>query len=141
LPDQKFLPGKLGIYQKIVNAWERHESSVVPGDDGSHSKKLKDFGDSVDEIGMFSDRHMTGPVPTGKKRSVFMERIVEIGRWLAAPPPEPSGEAKADWYAGLSVDPGSFTDQLCKLQDSLRRAGQAVRQEVEEGVVVNAQRG
>jgi hypothetical protein len=30
--------------------------------------------------------------------------------------------ARADWYAGLRVDPHSFSRQLARLQDSLRAA-------------------
>ena len=54
-----------------------------------------------------------------------MERLFQVGRWLAAAPP-PRREDSDDWYAGLGVDPRGFGDQLGKLQDSLRSAGKNV---------------
>jgi hypothetical protein len=58
------------------------------------------------------------------------ERFIEFCRWLATPPPIPSGEDSADWYVGLCVDPYSFSDQLGKLQNSLRPAQQKAAESV-----------
>lgn len=57
-----------------------------------------------------------------KQRTLFRERILGLGRWLAAPSPEPPATDSADWYAGLCANPRGFTDQLCQLQNSLHRA-------------------
>lgn len=64
-----------------------------------------------------------------------MERVIEIGRWLITLPPGLPSTDSEDWYAGLCVDPHSFSDQLCKLQNSLRPAGHPVTQQVVQQVV------
>ncbi len=68
---------------------------------------------------MLSDRQIKAR--STRERSVLLERVREFGKWLAEP--MPSKLEPEDWYAGLGVDPTSFSDQLCKLQNSLRAAG------------------
>jgi len=83
---------------------------------------------------MFADKQIETR-PAGKP-GLFMERLMEIGRWLTPPPSEPLSEASADWYAGLCVDPHSFSDQLCRLQHALRQTGlPAARPEAVASVV------
>jgi hypothetical protein len=50
----------------------------------------------------------------------FMGRVIEFFTWLSTPPPMLLEEDHADWYAGLCVDPCGFSEQLGKLQTSLR---------------------
>jgi hypothetical protein len=70
---------------------------------------------------MFAERqYNTDPIP---HRLGVMQRLLELGRWLAAPAPEPPQDDSADWYTGLAGDARGFSDQLRKLQYSLRRAG------------------
>lgn len=61
------------------------------------------------------------PVPA----PIFMAQLIKFGKWLATPPPGQASD-DSDWYAGLCVDPRGFTDQLGKLQTSLRSTGDAV---------------
>jgi hypothetical protein len=70
----------------------------------------------------------TGTAAPDKTPNVLIARVMEFARWLSTPPPMPisSGEDTSDWYAGLAVDTHDFTNQLCKLQNSLRPAGQTV---------------
>jgi hypothetical protein len=70
---------------------------------------------------MFADKQLT-PGPA----SVFVARITKFCAWLATPPPIIVDDASADWYTGLVVDPRGFSDQLGKLQTSLRQAGPSV---------------
>jgi hypothetical protein len=63
----------------------------------------------------------------GDQKSV-LHRLQELGKWLFTPPVETP--SRADWYAGLCVDPHGFTDQLVKLQTSLRGAGEPVQDTV-----------
>jgi hypothetical protein len=60
-----------------------------------------------------------------RERSVFFDRLIEFGRWLATPPPPPVREDSADWYTGLWVDAPAFSDQLRNLQNSLNPAGRS----------------
>ena len=54
-----------------------------------------------------------------------MERLFELKRRLArAKPPRQFSD---DWYAGLCAEPGDFTEQLIRLQEVLRNAGNTVR--------------
>ncbi len=70
---------------------------------------------------MFAEKQLTpGPV------SVFIARIIKFCAWLATPPPIILDDASTDWYTGLIVDPSGFSDQLGKLQNSLRQGGPAV---------------
>jgi hypothetical protein len=66
---------------------------------------------------------MTGETPNKQVRaresSALLRRLQEIWQWLASPPSE-STEESVDWYAGLIVDPSSFSRQLVNLQNSLR---------------------
>jgi hypothetical protein len=58
----------------------------------------------------------------------FIGRLVDLGGRLFAPPQEPLPESSTGWYAaGLCVDPHTFSDQLIKLQNSLRLEGQTVK--------------
>ena len=83
---------------------------------------------------MFADTQLkTGTAALDKPKNdktpnVLIARLREFGKWLATPMPMPipSAEDTSDWYAGLAVDPRDFTNQLCKLQNSLRPAGQTV---------------
>lgn len=50
----------------------------------------------------------------------IVARVIELGRWLAAPPRGPVTHPAAGWFAGLSVDADSFTHDLCHLQEALR---------------------
>jgi hypothetical protein len=50
----------------------------------------------------------------------IVARVIELGRWLAAPPRGPVTHPVAGWFAGLSVDADSFTYDLSHLQDALR---------------------
>lgn len=68
---------------------------------------------------MFADR-LLKPRPA-RKPSLMMERLRELGKWLAEP--MPPKEFSEDWYVGLAVEPTKFTEQLMRLQDSLRTAG------------------
>ncbi len=68
----------------------------------------------------------TGPAAPNKTPNVLLARLIEFGKWLATPAPMPSGEDASDWYTGLTVEPRDFTNQLCKLQNSLRSNGQTV---------------
>jgi hypothetical protein len=52
---------------------------------------------------------------------LFFERLGNLRR-VFAPPQEAPHESSADWYAGLCVDPHSFSDQLARFQHSLRAA-------------------
>jgi hypothetical protein len=77
-----------------------------------------------------------------------MERLIEIGKWLIAPPPElrrpgqlSSGSLNndsADWYAGLCVDAHHFSDQLQLLQESLNRSGHVIHQQAPESAAITA---
>jgi hypothetical protein len=58
-----------------------------------------------------------------RPRSQLVEQLLRFGRWLAVPPSERLSEDSADWYAGLCADPHSFSEELSRLQSSLRRAG------------------
>ena len=76
---------------------------------------------------MFADTQLKrGTATPDKTPNVLIANLRELGKWLSTPPPMPSGEATSDLYAGLAVGPRDFTDQLCKLQNSLSPAGQAV---------------
>jgi hypothetical protein len=78
---------------------------------------------------MFADTHLkTGTPEPEKTPNVLIARLMELGKWLAkpAPMPMPSSVETSDWYAGLAVDPRDFTNQLFKLQTSLRPAAQKV---------------
>jgi hypothetical protein len=70
---------------------------------------------------MLAEKQVTPGPP-----SVFIARIVKFCAWLATPPPVILDDASADWYTGLCVDPRGFSDQLGKLQNSLRQAGPSV---------------
>ncbi len=54
-----------------------------------------------------------------KESGGFVEKLVEIGKWLITPPPEPYRVESADWYSALSVTPQSFSNQLRNLYSSL----------------------
>jgi hypothetical protein len=56
------------------------------------------------------------------KQLKIKARLIELGRWLAPPIPTALSDDSSDWYTGLCVDPHGFTDQLCKLQNSLGTA-------------------
>jgi hypothetical protein len=60
--------------------------------------------------------------------NAFFERLDRFRGWLAAPPPERPRQDSADWYAGLCMDPHSFSDQLSRLQNSLHQAANTVRE-------------
>jgi hypothetical protein len=55
----------------------------------------------------------------------LLRRFQEVWKWLASPPREPIDDS-ADWYAGLPVDPNSFSSQLVTLQTSLRSTESSV---------------
>ena len=60
---------------------------------------------------MLADKKLK-PSPT----AMFMARINEFCKWLAAPPAVPPDDGAGDWYTGLCVDPRGFSNQLGKLQ-------------------------
>ena len=87
---------------------------------------------------MFADRQVETSAPLLKskllKSPLLKLKLGEIWKWLAAPPPaEPPSADSADWYAGLCVDPHSFSTQLSKLQTALTSppAAQPVAQDVQ----------
>jgi hypothetical protein len=99
-------------------------------------KRFKRSAISADETDMFADRQLkTGTPEPDKTPSLFISRLIEFGKWLATPAPIPISEDSLDWYAGLTVDPRGFTDQLSKLQNSLCPADQPV---VAKAVVAKA---
>ena len=61
---------------------------------------------------MLADKNAKPPALVG--------RIVEFFAWLSTPPPVLLEDDRSDWYAGLCVDPRGFSEQLGKLQTSLR---------------------
>jgi hypothetical protein len=66
---------------------------------------------------MFADRPMK---PRPGKPGIVRERLKELGRWLTEPmPPKNFSE---DRYMGSAVEARNFTEQLMRLQDSLRAA-------------------
>ena len=62
--------------------------------------------------------------------TLLKTKLNEIWKWLATPAIEPQSADSTDWYAGLCVDPHSFTDQLCKLQGALHPKAVPAAQEV-----------
>jgi hypothetical protein len=70
---------------------------------------------------MFGDKQLKpGRAP------VFMARFIRFCTWLATPPNMFSGDESVGLYTGLCVDPRGFSDQLDKLQNSLRPAAHSV---------------
>jgi hypothetical protein len=57
---------------------------------------------------------------TPKAVPAFVGRLIEFFAWLSTPPPVLLEDDHADWYTGLCVDPRGFSEQLGKLQTSLR---------------------
>jgi hypothetical protein len=69
---------------------------------------------------------------------VFLERLGNLKR-VFTPPVEAPHEISADWYAGLCVDPHSFSDQLARFQNSLRAAAYPeVHQQVTQREAIEA---
>jgi hypothetical protein len=85
---------------------------------------------------MFSEKQIaTSAVqekkPEKKERSPFAW-LRDFGKWFLAAPPDLPAVGSADWYwfGGLCADPYNFTEQLTKLQKSLRPSdAQVVKQE------------
>lgn len=76
---------------------------------------------------MFADRQVR------TSATLLKSKLGEIWKWLAVPPAEPPSADSADWYAGLCVDPHSFSTQLSKLQTALTSppVAQPVAQDVQ----------
>jgi hypothetical protein len=53
----------------------------------------------------------------------FQQKLAGYWRWMFTAPLEAPSEDSQEWYAGLCVDPHSFTDQLARLQGTLRGGG------------------
>jgi hypothetical protein len=55
-------------------------------------------------------------------------RLIEFFAWLSTPPaPVVLEDDYSDWYVGLCVDPRGFSEQLGKLQNSLRLIESSVK--------------
>jgi hypothetical protein len=78
------------------------------------------------------DRKMTNP----QEWKLFRDRVLESAKAIFAPHGTPAG-FPSGWQTGLIIDPGSFSEQLNRLQYSLHRANQPViDQETAEAVAV-----
>jgi hypothetical protein len=64
---------------------------------------------------------MTNP----QEWKLFRDRVLESAKAIFAPHGTPAG-FPSGWQTGLIIDPGSFSEQLNRLQYSLHRANQPV---------------
>jgi hypothetical protein len=63
-------------------------------------------------------------------QSVFLQRLLKLGRWLAERP-----APARDWYAGVYGDTRGFSEQLSNLQNSLLAAGHSAPEKANKSLV------